>query len=71
MVTKYKTYRIEIEVSENTRFGTEYVAWISRGRSPTIASRVGGSEAEALAAAKRWVDHNVAEFLRRPKDRGE
>ena len=70
MITKYKSYRIEIETSEHTRFGTEYVAWISRGRSPAITSKVGGSEAEALAAAVRWVNHNIAAFLRRdPKDK--
>ena len=71
MITKYKSYRIEIETSENTSFGTEYVAWISRGRSPAIASKVGGSEAEALDAAKRWVNHNIAAFLRRDPKVGE
>ena len=71
MITQYKSYRIEIEARDHTGFGKEHVAFISRGRSPAIASVVGGNEAEAMASAVRWVNYNIAAFLRRPKDRGE
>ena len=72
MNTTYKGFRIEIEEREHTGFGIEHVAFIRRGRSPAITSKVGGNEAEAIASAVRWVNHNIAAFLRRdPKDRGE